>query len=119
MSLQIYTMCGHPTWSDAACQTCDGCRDGRLRLRGIESASQNLVAKWENEGSIMLEPVLDELRASLDGRIRDLEDTLALRDAATRSLCIAIHGHDIEGKSIYDLILDADKLRQRTMTADQ
>ena len=65
MSLQTYTMCGHPTWSDAACQKCDGCRDGRLRLRGIESASQNVVAKWENEAS-MLEPALEELRDSLD-----------------------------------------------------
>ncbi len=67
-AMDIYAICGHPTWSDDACQKCDGCRDGRIRLRGIESAAQNAVAKWENEAS-MLEPALEELRASLDSRV--------------------------------------------------
>jgi hypothetical protein len=44
---------------------------------------------------------------------------LALRDAAVRPLCIAIHGHEIEGKTIYDLVFDADQLRNRAMTANQ
>ena len=54
-----------------------------------------------------------------DRRISDLQDTLALRDAAIRALCIAIHGCEIEGKTIYDLIWDADNLRKRAMSAHQ
>ena len=52
-------------------------------------------------------------------RTKDLEDIMDLRNAAVRSLCIAIHGHEIEGKSIYDLVLDADKLRKRAMSVSQ
>lgn len=63
-----------------------------------------------------------EYHAALDRRdahIRVLQDMLALGDAAVRSLCIAIHGHEIEGKSLYDLIVDADQLRKRAMSASQ
>ena len=62
--MRSYTMCGHPTWSDGACQLCDSCRDGRARLRQIEASSQNVIAVWENEAS-KLEAALDELRAAL------------------------------------------------------
>lgn len=47
--------------------------------------------------------------------IQQLRDVVDLRDAATRSLCIAVHGREIEGKSIYDLIYDV----ARAMTASQ
>lgn len=59
------------------------------------------MAKWADT------PTINE-RAwnEREDRIADLEDTLALRDAATRSLCIAVHGREIDGKSIYALIHD-------------
>lgn len=46
----------------------------------------------------------------LEARVSDLERTLSLRDAATESLCIAIHGEAVAGKSIYELIFDADRM---------
>lgn len=65
MSAASYTICGHPAWSDAACQQCDGCRDGRAHLRGVLASAQNAVAIWENDRS-MIETVMDELRDALD-----------------------------------------------------
>lgn len=62
-----YSICGHPAWSDAACHECDGCRDGRRRWQGVESAAQNAVAFWDNDRS-MIEAAMDELRAALDRR---------------------------------------------------
>jgi len=64
----------------------------------------------------------DEYHRALDrrdARIRDLQDTLALRDAAVRALCIATHGCEIEGKTIYDLIHDVEHMRQRALSASQ
>lgn len=59
------------------------------------------MAKWSET------PVIDARTwDAREARIEALADTLALRDAATRSLCIAVHGREIEGKSIYDLIQD-------------
>jgi NADH:ubiquinone oxidoreductase subunit F (NADH-binding) len=69
-----YTICGHPAWSDAACQTCDGCRDGRRNLHAVLSAAQNAVAYWYNDKS-MLEPAMDELRAVLDWREASVSNT--------------------------------------------
>jgi hypothetical protein len=66
MTTTTYTLCGHPVWSDAACQTCDGCRDARAVVREVMSAAQYVVATWENQPS-MLEPALEELRDTLDG----------------------------------------------------
>ena len=68
------------------------------------------MAKWADTPKID-ERTWDEREA----RIADLEAILDLRNAASRSLCIAVHGREIEGKSIYDLIVDADQLRQRAM----
>ena len=63
------------------------------------------MAKW-SETTTINETTWD----ARERRISDLEDTLALRDAATRSLCIAVHGREIEGKSIYELIHDVARL---------
>ena len=65
MRTYVYETCGHPTWNDAACQKCDGCRDGRAHLRGVLRSAQNAVAIWDNDPS-MIEPALDELRSALD-----------------------------------------------------
>ena len=68
------------------------------------------MAKWADTPKID-ERTWDEREA----RIADLEAILDLRNAATRSLCIAVHGREIEGKSIYDLIQDV----ARAMSANQ
>lgn len=75
MTVSTYTICGHPTWSDLACQACDGCRDGRANLRAVMSASQNVMAVWENDPS-MLEPAMDELRDVLDWHTKNTIATL-------------------------------------------
>ena len=64
---EVYTICGHPAWSDAACQKCDGCRDGRAMLRRVLSAATDVVAFWENDRSA-LDGELKNLRAALDGK---------------------------------------------------
>lgn len=53
--------------------------------------------------------MIDKYAPMAARRIAALEDTLAMRDAATRSLCIAIHGTDDPSKSLYDLIFDASR----------
>lgn len=63
-----YTICGHPGWSDAACHDCDGCRDARERWRRVEGSAQHVIAAWENDAAL-LEPALDDLRASLDPKV--------------------------------------------------
>jgi NADH:ubiquinone oxidoreductase subunit F (NADH-binding) len=63
----VYTICGHPAWSDKACQKCDGCRNGRRQMRATMSAANNVMAYWDNDKS-GLEPAMDELRAVLEWR---------------------------------------------------
>lgn len=65
MSGNTYVMCGHPVWSNAACQTCDACRDGRAYVAGVMRSAQHVVAVWENDIN-NLEPAVEELRAALD-----------------------------------------------------
>lgn len=48
---------------------------------------------------------------ALEARLQCLQDVMELRDAAVKSLCIAIHGKVIKKKTIYDLIIDAQQLR--------
>ncbi len=54
-----------------------------------------------------------------DQRIKDLEDVLDLRDAATKALCIAIHGEARPEASIYSLTLDADAQRKRIASLER
>lgn len=79
----------------------------------------------ESEARPLLERLADprahrpaKLREEARARISDLERTLALRDAATESLCIALHGKVVPGKSIYDLIFDADRLARSIEAAN-
>jgi hypothetical protein len=60
-----YTICGHPAWSDAACQRCDACRECRAQLHRTLSAAQTVVACWENDRA-MLDEAIPKLRDALD-----------------------------------------------------
>lgn len=61
----VYTMCGYPAWSDAACQKCDSCREQRANLRRVLSASQEVVGAYDFEKAALHEAV-ERLRNALE-----------------------------------------------------
>jgi hypothetical protein len=61
---------------------------------------------------------LESALLAKDKRIKDLEDAIDLRDAAITSLCIAIHGEERPGTTIYQLASEAAELRKRVEALD-
>lgn len=70
-----------------------------------------------SHAGLVLREYHDKRIAELAERIADLENTLSMRDAATEALCIALHGEAVSGKSIYDLVFDADVMARAARKA--
>lgn len=61
----MYTICGHPAHSQAACGRCDGCRNGRKQIGKVLNAAQYAVAAFENDPKSLKE-AMTKLQLALD-----------------------------------------------------